>query len=483
MKHSAVCVLLTLALTCTGTKSVDDHANDEWTVRVRKTAKISTHPALLVRHGARSSFEQIYSPQASRTETNYVPRDKNIKQSLETGNFSYKFHVIESNFEPVKTRVVSTTNTPKFTRNFNNINIKTKGIDPSNENTGILKKLETHGSRAFSYTKAKLRGDSKPSAGNPPHRTVKINGSVGTPDISGSRSQWKKQNKGKHGGDHWVEYDFDQGTSTTTVHPSLPENPEGLKNPTLLVGLWIEEPKERESKAHFGGENNSLVHAQIDTTAKLPCVIFNRDDHETISWIRSRDHHLITVGRQTYSSDNRFSVNFNRHLSQWTLYVRYVQPRDAGEYICQLSTDPPMVHLVRLSVTAQASSVIAGGRERYVHEGSSVRLECVLQNHTQPPDYVFWYHNGTMINYDLNRKVSVEATTDGSVLTLLSVGRTDSGNYTCSPANAQFASITLHIILGDTLAAMKVSGASELASYKSAIFVLLSVYSTLRPLL
>ncbi|KAF2354803.1 Immunoglobulin V-set domain [Trinorchestia longiramus] len=283
-------------------------------------------------------------------------------------------------------------------------------------------------------------------------------------EFSGTRTRWKKQSKDKNSsGGHWIEYDFDEGTSTTTVDPSLPENPVGLKNPTLLVGPWVEEPTVRKSKAYFGGQNNTHVSAQIDTTANLPCLIYNRDDHETVSWIRSRDHHLITVGRQTYSSDNRFSVNFNRHLNQWTLHLRYVQPRDAGEYICQLSTDPVMVYLVKLSVT-EATSVIKGGGERYVHEGSSVRLECALQNHTQSPDYVFWYHNGTMINYDLNRKVEVEATVDGSVLTLLSVGRTDSGNYTCAPANAQFASIALHIILGDTLAAMKVSGSPEAAS-------------------
>lgn len=58
-----------------------------------------------------------------------------------------------------------------------------------------------------------------------------------------------------------------------------------------------------------------------------------------------------------------------------------------------------------------------------------------------------------MFAYDLclwhpGLQVKVEGTPDGSILTLLSVGRTDSGNYTCSPANAQQASITLHIILG-----------------------------------
>ncbi|KAF2353681.1 hypothetical protein FHG87_015563 [Trinorchestia longiramus] len=84
-------------------------------------------------------------------------------------------------------------------------------------------------------------------------------------------------------------------------------------------------PCRKEKDNHLlleSGQNNTLVNAQIGTTAKLPCLIFNRDDHETVSWIRSRDHHLITVGRQTYSSDNRFSVNFNRHLSKDCVRVR-----------------------------------------------------------------------------------------------------------------------------------------------------------------
>ncbi|XP_063850678.1 carcinoembryonic antigen-related cell adhesion molecule 20-like [Scylla paramamosain] len=124
--------------------------------------------------------------------------------------------------------------------------------------------------------------------------------------------------------------------------------------------------------------------------------------------------------------------------------------------MCQLSTHPPMTFISTLTIT-QASADIAGGPERYVQEGSSVILNCTLRQHTQAPEYVFWYHNRTMINFDTNRQVSVRKTKDGSILTLAAVGRTDSGNYTCHPANARHASITLHIIAGDAPAAMQVS--------------------------
>ncbi|KAK8748626.1 hypothetical protein OTU49_015900, partial [Cherax quadricarinatus] len=198
---------------------------------------------------------------------------------------------------------------------------------------------------------------------------------------------------------------------STTRDPAIPDNPEGLKNPSLLVGPWEEKPTIRVTDAVFRGVNGSVVGAQAGTTANLPCVILNRADHETVSWIRLRDYHLITVGRQTYSKDDRFSVTYNRHLNEWTLHLRYAQARDAGQYLCQLSTHPPMVFISTLTIT-EASSEIAGGPEMYVQEGSAVVLDCTLHQHTQTPVYVFWYHNRTMINFDTNRQVSVRKTSD-----------------------------------------------------------------------
>ena len=74
------------------------------------------------------------------------------------------------------------------------------------------------------------------------------------------REKYKKQDTNgdrsreisKKGSGEWIEYDFDQGTTTTTEDPSLPEDPAGLKNPKLLVGPWVEEPPISSSKARFG---------------------------------------------------------------------------------------------------------------------------------------------------------------------------------------------------------------------------------------
>lgn len=248
---------------------------------------------------------------------------------------------------------------------------------------------------------------------------------------------------------------------TSTRDPAIPLNPAGLDNPDLLLGAWEEEPTVRQTDAEFGGHNGSIVYAQAGMTASIPCIIKNRKDHETVSWIRMRDHHLITVGRQTYSSDDRFSVTYTRHLNKWTLHLRYPQSRDEGTYVCQLATHPPMTFLSTLVITHAKSSIL-GGPEMHVEEGSVVQLTCELRLHSAPPEYVFWYHNGSMINYDSNRQVSVQKTDDGSILTLKSVNLTDSGNYTCQPANAKTSYLMLHIILGDAPAAMQVSSSPML---------------------
>lgn len=38
----------------------------------------------------------------------------------------------------------------------------------------------------------------------------------------------------------------------------------------------------------------------------------------------------------------------------WTLQVKYVQPRDAGQYECQVSTEPKMSHFITLNVVGKS---------------------------------------------------------------------------------------------------------------------------------
>ena len=48
----------------------------------------------------------------------------------------------------------------------------------------------------------------------------------------------------------------------------------------------------------------------------------------------------------------------------------------------------------------EAKSEILGESEKYMTAGSSLKLVCVLRDNTEPPEFVFWYLNEKMINYD-----------------------------------------------------------------------------------
>lgn len=95
-----------------------------------------------------------------------------------------------------------------------------------------------------------------------------------------------------------------------------------------------------------------------------------------VSWIRHRDIHLLTVGRYTYTSDQRFRAIHHPHSEDWTLQIKYPQHRDSGNkhnwgkmyiipwrgfngnvfagiYECQLSTTPHMSHFIHLNVIGE----------------------------------------------------------------------------------------------------------------------------------
>lgn len=69
--------------------------------------------------------------------------------------------------------------------------------------------------------------------------------------------------------------------------------------------------------------------------------------------MRSRDLHLLTVGRFTYTSDARFKAVHQTGSDDWLLKIHYLQHRDEGAYECQVSTTPPIRHTVFLEVLGE----------------------------------------------------------------------------------------------------------------------------------
>ncbi|XP_038218236.1 uncharacterized protein LOC119836831 [Zerene cesonia] len=202
----------------------------------------------------------------------------------------------------------------------------------------------------------------------------------------------------------------------------------------------------------FLTENCTTVIAQIGTTAILHCEVSDITEN-TVTWIRRKDYSLLSVGLVTYSADSRFFSAHGRHVKDWALHIRFATSADAGYYECQVPTHPPTSIFFKLVLVA-AYAEIVGESEKIIHEGSMLKLVCVVKRSTEPPSYVFWYFENRMINYDLNG-VSVHNGRHTSELVIGKAEPRHAGNYTCVPANARAASVTVHVVQSETPAAMQ----------------------------
>lgn len=72
-----------------------------------------------------------------------------------------------------------------------------------------------------------------------------------------------------------------------------------------------------------------------------------------VSWVRHRDIHLLTVGRYTYTGDQRFRSINQPPSEDWTLQIKYPQIRDSGIYECQISTTPHISQNIHLQVVGK----------------------------------------------------------------------------------------------------------------------------------
>ncbi|KAL4705428.1 hypothetical protein ACJJTC_002266 [Scirpophaga incertulas] len=193
------------------------------------------------------------------------------------------------------------------------------------------------------------------------------------------------------------------------------------------------------------------VTAQLGTHAYLPCKV-RQLSNKSVSWIRRRDAHILTVDRFTFIADERFQAFLVEATDTWTLQVKYVQARDAGVYECQVGTEPKMSHFVQLNVVVPKIEIL-GEADMFVKAGSTVSLKCVITQALEEPAYIFWYHNDErVLNYDRSvieiRMERVAPDTTVGNLIIYSPRREDSGNYSCAPSNLEPASVVLHVLSG-----------------------------------
>ncbi|XP_014241815.1 neural cell adhesion molecule 1-like isoform X1 [Cimex lectularius] len=254
-------------------------------------------------------------------------------------------------------------------------------------------------------------------------------------------------------------------------------------SPRAAGELWYSNFDEYQRLTEPTFDNNTVVNntVQLGGTAFLHCRVRNLGER-TITWVRRRDWHILTSGVFTYTNDERFQVLHAEGSDDWTLQIKYVQKKDNGTYECQVATGAGiMSHFVNLDIVVPEAFIV-GATEYHVVLGGTINLVCVIEKSPTPPQYVLWYHNSKMINYDTSRGGVQVRTEQGqkteSHLTIHDAKYTDSGNYTCSASNTQPAYIHVFVSEGDKMAAI-----SRRKSSSSGPIISAAVWYILLPLM
>ncbi|XP_046966843.1 hemicentin-2-like isoform X2 [Vanessa cardui] len=225
---------------------------------------------------------------------------------------------------------------------------------------------------------------------------------------------------------------------------------------------------------HFDNSTKREYTAAVGQPAYLHCRVKNLGDR-SVSWIRKRDLHILTVGVHTYSSDARFAALHTDGSDEWTLRVAHAQPRDSGAYECQVSTEPKISLSFWLTVVVSKAEILSGP-ELFVRAGSDINLTCVARHAPDPPSFIYWYRGANVVNYAQRGGISVETEqrTRTSRLLIARASPRDSGNYTCAPSSSDSASVVVHVLNGERPAAMQ-SDAYQTKPANTLIFLIILI--------
>ncbi|KAM8711316.1 hypothetical protein ACLKA7_000456 [Drosophila subpalustris] len=206
-----------------------------------------------------------------------------------------------------------------------------------------------------------------------------------------------------------------------------------------------------------------------------------------VSWIRKRDLHILTAGSTTYTSDQRFQVLRPDNSANWTLQIKYPQPRDSGVYECQINTEPKMSLSYTFNVV-ELKAEIYGPSDLMVKTGSDINLTCKIMQGPHELGNIFWYKGSEMLDSknenDIDSslaRIRVEDDWSDGLTSRLKIKRAmpgDTGNYTCVPTVAKTSSVYVHVIIGEHPAAMQHNSSSNSNSFYCGICcMLLSIVS------
>ncbi|XP_008553614.1 peroxidasin [Microplitis demolitor] len=249
----------------------------------------------------------------------------------------------------------------------------------------------------------------------------------------------------------------------------------GIEEPTTENGAT---PEPRP----FFQDPDANITVQLGASVHFHCRVENLQKR-TVSWVRRRgdELHLLTFGIHTYSSDSRFSLDYQMP-NDWRLLLRSATERDAGVYECQVSVHPPLTKTIYLTVSVPRVEIVdehgATAGDKFYKAGSTIELKCVVSKVPHPTGYVIWRHGTRMLNYDTIRggiSVKTDMGAEGAVsrLYIANANKKDSGNYSCALADVAATTVSVHVLNGENPAAMQHGTSSDLRSTYLILVVLM----------
>lgn len=238
--------------------------------------------------------------------------------------------------------------------------------------------------------------------------------------------------------------------------------------------------------------------------AFLTCIVKNIVN-ESVSWIRNRDLHILSVNDYIFIQDRRFEM-LTDTSTNWTLKINDIRPEDTGVYECQISTQPVKslsVYLIVLELLTERNSVkqfldyamedyekekidlandgagellkfsgedmrsstrILEGSEIRTVEGGVMNITCevlIRQSQLQTSSkekemldtkiLLVWFHNEKMISEDICHDGTFILTMNSSNLirsrlVILHAYKNDSGDYRCHPFQFNDATVSVYVL-------------------------------------
>ncbi|KAH3741637.1 protogenin A-like [Dreissena polymorpha] len=192
--------------------------------------------------------------------------------------------------------------------------------------------------------------------------------------------------------------------------------------------------------------------------AVLKCHIRNLGP-KVVVWHKGTQDVPLTIGKTIFEQENQIDIKFQQISeddSNWDLFIKDVQPKHAGTYLCQVTATKLYTHYVTLHVldnpvTVNEKLTLTG--TKYVNQGETIRLMCNVTGVPNMLDGVDWFFQGepivTMASYWRDR-TSILKHIEGykyySELIIDHSSLQDMGMYLCRGPNLKIDSIRVDVL-------------------------------------